>query len=329
MDGLLPVDKPKGISSHDVVDKVRQVLRIKKVGHAGTLDPAATGLLLICVGRATKLTLFLQNLDKTYQGEMIFGVTTSSLDEEGEVVEEKNASSLSKEKVEELFSRFRGEIIQTPPMFSAVHYQGKRLYELARKKQIVERAPRRVQIYELKLLRFTPLEGPNRKVLQGLKFSSNLLTGLTLNSHPQAEFRVRCSKGTYIRSLCADIGKASDFGAYQASLRRISIGPFNLKQAKKFEELDKGLEEENIYSLKDALPHLPLVTVKAGAEKIVKWGGSLYLSHLDNLPPGLEKGDRVRICSQEGQLLAVAVSLQEETHFCRDKIGFKYLRVLA
>ncbi len=305
MEGLLLVDKPKGISSHDVVDKVRQVLKIKKVGHAGTLDPAATGLLLICVGRATKLTPFLQDLDKTYQGKMVFGLTTSSLDEEGEVVEEKNASSLSKEKVEELFSRFRGEIIQTPPMFSAVHYQGERLYELARRKQMVERSSRRVQIYELELLRFT------------------------LNSHPQVEFKVRCSKGTYIRSLCADIGEAAGFGAYQASLRRTSIGPFDLKQAKKFEELDKGLGEENVYSLKDALPYLPLVTVKAGAEKIVKWGGSLYLSHLDNLPPGLEKGERVRICSQEGQLLAVAVSLQEETHFYRDKIGFKYLRVLA
>jgi tRNA pseudouridine55 synthase len=307
MDGVLLIDKPRGLSSHDVVDKVRQVFEIKKVGHTGTLDPMATGLLLICIGRATKLASFLQDLNKIYEGKMIFGVTTSTLDSEGEIVEEKDASSLSREKIEEIFAHFQGKIVQTPPMFSAVHHGGKRLYELARSGQEVKRAPRMVNVYQLQALRFN------------------------FNSHPQVEFRAHCSKGTYIRSLCADIGKASGFGAYQFSLRRTRIGPFDLKQARKLEDLVEKSEEERekiLLSLKDVLPHLPLVTVKRGVEKIVRWGRPLYLSHIHELPPELEKGDRVRLCTPEGKLLAVGISLQKGTHFCQDRVGFKYLRVL-
>lgn len=132
MDGLLLVDKPKGMTSHDVVDRVRRILNTRKVGHTGTLDPSATGLLLVCVGKATRLTPFLQGLDKEYQGVMIFGVTTSSLDEEGEILEEKDASALKRSEVEDLFAIFRGKIAQTPPAFSAVHWKGERLYKLAR-----------------------------------------------------------------------------------------------------------------------------------------------------------------------------------------------------
>ena len=280
---------------------------MKKVGHTGTLDPMATGLLLICLGRATKLAAFLQDLNKVYEGEMIFGITTSTLDSEGEIVQEKDASSLSRGKIEEIFTHFRGEIVQTPPMFSAIHQGGKRLYELARIGQEVKRSPRIVNVHELQALRFS------------------------FNSHPQVEFRAHCSKGTYIRSLCADIGEASGFGAYQLSLRRTRIGPFDLKQARKLEDLDgksKEEREEILLSLKDALPHLPLVTIKRGVEKIVRWGRPLYLSHIHELPSKLEKGDRVKLCTQEGKLLAVGISLQKGTHFCQDRVGFKYLRVL-
>ncbi len=307
MDGVFLIDKPRGMSSHDVVDRVRQILKIKKVGHTGTLDPIATGLLLLCIGRATKLTPFLQNLDKTYEGRMIFGVTTSTLDSEGEILETHDASSLSQEKIEEIFTHFQGRIVQVPPMFSAIHQQGKRLYELARSGQEIKRSPRVVYIHQLQLL------------------------GFEFNSHPQVEFRVRCSKGTYIRSLCADIGKTSGVGAYQFSLRRMRIGPFDLKQANKLEDLDNKSGEEKtkvLFSLKDSLPHLPLVTVKKEVEKIIKWGRPLYLSHIQKLPSRLEKGDRVRLCSEEGKLLAVAISLQKGTHFYEDREGFKYLRVL-
>jgi len=308
LNGLLLVDKPKGISSHDVVNKLRGILGIKKIGHTGTLDLSATGLILICIGKATKLTPFLQNLDKTYRGRMLFGITTNSLDGEGEVLEEKDASSLSRVDVEKLFSQFEGEITQVPPMFSALHWKGNRLYKLARKGIEIKLPPRKIQVYKLKLL--------------------NFISGY----HPQAEFEVMCSRGTYIRSLCFDIGKVSGYGAYQSSLCRIEIGPFHLNNAKRLEDLEKetreGKVEETLLPLASALPHFPIVKVKRGVEKGIKEGRPLYLTHIGCLPPVLEKGDKVRLCSESGRLLAIAISLQNSNHFCKYEVGFKYLRVL-
>jgi len=307
MDGLLLIDKPKGMTSYEVVERVRKILKEKKVGHTGTLDPAATGLLLICVGKATKLTPFLQDLDKTYEGELIFGVTTTSLDEEGQILERKDASSLNKHQVEELFNRFKGKIKQIPPMFSAIHWQGERLYRLAREGLEVKRPPREVHIYELRLLNFLP------------------------GRHPRAEFKLSCSRGTYVRSLCGDIGKASGYGGYQASLRRIRVGPFDVSRAKRLEELegeDKDKIRKFLYPLCEALPHFPLVEVKKEAEKVIKWGRPLYLAHLEKFPLELKRRDRVRLCNEQGQLLAIATCLQDGTHFFKDRVGFKYLRVL-
>jgi len=302
------IDKPMGISSYKVVERVKRVLRVKKAGHTGTLDPSATGLLLICVGKATKLVPFLQNMDKTYEGKMIFGITTTSLDGEGDVLEKKDALSLKREEVEEAFACFRGKIKQVPPMLSAIHYKGKRLYSLAREGVEVERPSRQVQIYELKLVSFT------------------------VGEHPQAEFELRCSKGTYVRTLCSDIGKTLGYGSYQASLCRTKIGPFDLRKAKKLDELGEMDEiqiKETLYSMSEALPHLPLIRIKRGAERIVKWGKPIYLAHLEGLPSDLEKGDKVRLCNQKGGLLAVAVSLQDGCHFSGERVGFRYLRVLV
>ena len=302
------IDKPKGITSHDVVDRVRRIFYTRKVGHTGTLDPAATGLLLICIGKATRLTSFLQDLDKTYQGVMVFGLTTSSMDEESEILEEKDASSLNRGEVENLFTHLRGKITQTPPAFSAVHWKGERLYKLAREGLEPTPPPRRVEIYALSLLDF--IEG----------------------RHPQVKFKIHCSKGTYIRSLCAEVGKHSGYGAYQASLRRTQIGPFLLEKAKTLEDLEKIMAGDRadrvLISLRDALPHLPLVKVKKEAERVIGWGRPLYVSHLDDSPPDLDKGDKVRLCAPDGRLLAVAISLQKASHFSKDKVGFKYLRVL-
>ncbi|MEA1965310.1 MAG: tRNA pseudouridine(55) synthase TruB [Candidatus Aerophobetes bacterium] len=308
LDGLLLVDKPKGMSSYDVVKKIRETSGIKKVGHTGTLDLSASGLVLICIGKATKLTPFLQDLDKTYRGRMIFGVTTNSLDEEGEVLEEKDASSLNRVDVEKLFSQFKGEISQVPPMFSALHWKGNRLYKLARKGIEIKLPPRKIQVYKFKLLNFIS------------------------KHHPQAEFEVTCSRGTYIRSLCSDIGKASGYGAYQSSLHRIKIGAFHLNNAKRLEDLEKEIREGKVerilLPLASALPYFPIVKVKRGVEKIIREGRSLYLTHIDCPPPALEKGDKVRLCRENGQLLAIATSLQNSSHFCKYKMGFKYLRVL-
>ncbi len=308
MDGILLIDKPKGVTSHDVVKKIREWLKIKKIGHTGTLDPQATGLLIICIGKATKLAPFLQDLDKSYWGELVFGILTNSLDGEGEILEERDVSFLQKNEVEGIFKKFVGQIAQIPPMFSAIHWEGDRLYNLARKGIKVKVPSREVQIYYLRLLNFS--SGRN----------------------PVAEFELRCSKGTYVRSLCRDIGEACGCGAYQRSLCRMRIGPFSLKEAKKMEEVEKKIKEGKIdkifWGLTQSLPHLPLLKVKRGAEKLVKWGTPLYLSHIDEIPSTLEKGDKVRLCDQEGRLLAVATSLQGGTHFSQEKMGFKYLRVL-
>lgn len=309
MNGLLLVNKPKGITSHQVVEKVRNLVGGEKVGHAGTLDPAARGLLLICIGKkATKLTPFLQELDKTYQGRMVFGITTSSFDEEGEVIEKKDASCLNEDELRAIFDQFRGRISQTPPMYSAVHWQGKRLYKLARKGGGVKVSPREVHIYQLKLKGFSP------------------------GTYPEVDFEVRCSKGTYIRSLCQDIGKTSGYGAYQASLCRTRVGAFLLARAKDLKGIEEKADPDRLSEIlippAEILPHFPKILVKKGVEKLIKWGRPLYLSHFSHIPPELEKGDRVRLCSIEGNLLAIGVALQSGYHFTKDKAGLKYLRVL-
>jgi len=310
MDGVLLINKPEGITSYEVVKRVKKCLRIDKIGHAGTLDPAAVGLLVVCIGKATKLTPFLQELDKTYRGKMVFGVVTSTFDKEGEIIQEKDASSLTKEKVEGIFHKFQGKILQVPPVYSAIHWQGRRLYDLAREGVKVKLSSREVQIYKLKLLGFSP------------------------GVHPEVEFEVSCSKGTYIRSLCKDVGEASSFGAYQSFLCRTKIGPFSLEKAKDLEEIenidmtDKKRLDEIIYPLSESLPHFPKVVVKEGTEKLVKWGRPLYFAHLSTIPSTMEKGDRVRICSKKGDLLAIGVSLQNGFYFAKDRVGFKYLRVL-
>jgi len=306
--GLLLVAKERGVTSHDVVARIREILRLRRVGHTGTLDPGATGLLPMLLGKATKLTPFLQGLDKTYRGKMVFGISTDSLDTEGSVLEEKDASGLTREEVEKIIPRFVGRMAQVPPMFSAVHSRGRRLYELAREGIKVERPPREVEIFWLNLLNFESGE------------------------HPEAEFELCCSAGTYVRSLCNEIGKVSGYGAYQSALTRLRIGVFDLKSALSLSEIKNevrgGEIEKSILSLAEALPHLPLIQVKEEAEKLVKWGQPLYPTHLKQIAIDLEKGDRVRLCSSDGRLLAVAVSLQNSSHIDRNRAGFRYLRVL-
>lgn len=307
--GLLLVNKEKGMTSHDVVTRIREIFHLSRVGHTGTLDPKATGLLLILLGKATKLTPFLQRLDKTYRGKMVFGVSTDSLDEEGSLLENKDASNLTKEEIEEILQKFVGKISQIPPMFSAVHFKGRRLYELARQGIEVERPPREVEIFWLNLLNFES------------------------GQHPEAEFELRCSGGTYVRSLCSEIGELSGYGAYQSALTRLRIGPFSLESASTLSEIKNEVNEREvekfILSSAEALPHLPLLRVRQEAEKLIKWGQPLYLAHLKEIPVNLEKGDKVRLCSLDGRLLAVSVSLQNSSHFDKNKAGLKYLRVLV
>jgi tRNA pseudouridine55 synthase len=201
---VLLVDKPAGPTSHDVVDAVRRRFDLPKVGHGGTLDPQATGLLILLLGRATKLADQFTGSDKAYEGTIRLGVSTDSFDADGKVVREADASSVTREQIEERMRAMLGDIMQAPPMVSAVKVEGVPLYKLARKGKTVERKPRLIHIYEFSLQSFTP---------------------------PDGFFSVRCTKGTYVRSLCADIGEALGCGAHLKALRRTQCGTFGIADA--------------------------------------------------------------------------------------------------
>ena len=203
MNGLLVIDKPAGMTSHDVVGACRRVLGERRVGHAGTLDPPATGVLVVGVGRATRLLRFVEDAEKEYRAEAIFGVTTSTLDADGDVTTEKDASGLTEDGVRAAMEAFIGEIDQVPPMVSAIKVGGEPLYRKARRGEDVERAPRRVRVDELVLEGFTP------------------------GARARATLRIRCSKGTYVRSLVSDLGEAVGSGAHVGTLRRLRVGPFD------------------------------------------------------------------------------------------------------
>jgi tRNA pseudouridine55 synthase len=228
-DGVLLVDKPPRLTSHDVVDRLRRHFGFKKVGHCGTLDPAATGLLVIVLERATKLQDQLMADDKTYEGTMLLGVATDSQDADGKIVAEKPVPPLTADDIEQVFARFRGDIQQIPPMVSALKHKGQPLYKLARKGMTVEREPRNVHIYDLRLLKL---------------------------DLPRVEFRAACTKGTYVRTLCSDIGDVLGCGAHLAELRRLRSGAFDVRNTRTLDDLLKMSREE----LQDAvIPILKLV----------------------------------------------------------------------
>lgn len=212
-EGIILVNKPQGITSHDVVDVVRGKLKTKKVGHAGTLDPLAQGLLVILVGKSTKLFSKFVNFDKEYTGILKLGEVTTTGDSQGTVIKQVDCGYVTKERLEEVFPLFKGSIEQIPPMVSALRVGGKRLYRLARKGIVVERKPRSIQIYSLELLRV---------------------------DLPFVEFYVHCSKGTYVRKLAEDIGDKIGCGGHMTKIKRLSIGPFKLDEAVNLEDVNES-----------------------------------------------------------------------------------------
>lgn len=210
LDGLLLVDKPAGPTSHDIVDAVRRLFNLPKVGHGGTLDPGATGLLVLLIGRATKWSQAIMSTDKVYEGTMVLGVTTDTHDADGEVLARRDASGVTREQLAAEFRKWVGDVEQVPPMVSAIKKEGIALYKMARHGQAVEREPRLLHIFELALLEFAP---------------------------PLARFRVRCSKGTYVRTLCHDVGEGIGCGACMNTLRRTRSGTLDVADAIPFEEL--------------------------------------------------------------------------------------------
>ena len=212
--GILLVDKPQGITSHDVVDRLRRKLKMKRIGHAGTLDPMATGLLIMLIGKATKVSQYLISLDKSYEGTIRFGIETDSHDADGEIVNEIPVpGDLTEESLREEMKSFLGDQYQTPPMFSAKKVDGVPLYKLARKGKTIEREPRFIRINSLDLLAW---------------------------ESPEAKFQMSSSKGTYVRTLVHDLGQKVGCGAHLNELRRTHIDRFDLKDAKTLEVIEEA-----------------------------------------------------------------------------------------
>ncbi len=278
-DGFLLVDKPGGMTSHDVVARVRRLVGQKKIGHAGTLDPMATGLLVLGLGRATRLIRFIQEGDKTYVARALFGVATDSLDADGAVLD-REPMPVTEADVAQAAERFVGDIVQIPPMVSAVKVGGRRLYELAREGAEVERRPRPVTVYEIRVLDFAP------------------------SDYPEVELLVRCSSGTYVRTLADDIAGALGGRAHLTALRRTAIGPLDVADAASLEALESGAEAGVVGDLVLApsagLPAMAAVAVTEEVARGIRHGAPFPAAVLGAPADGL-----IRVLDEAGSLLAV------------------------
>lgn len=259
MDGILPLWKPKGMTSHDCVFKLRKILKTKKVGHTGTLDPEVTGVLPICIGRATKIAEYLTEAGKAYEGEVTLGFSTSTEDASGEKVAEKKVTEpIQRAQILEVLKSLTGTIEQTPPMFSAVKVNGKKLYEYARAGIEVERPTREITIYEIILLD-----------------DRSEFTGETISFR----FRVKCSKGTYIRTLAVMMGERLGYPAHMSDLTRIEAAGFSLDDCVTFAEVEALIEteqtEEFLLPLERGLFHLPKFQISDKVAKKVLNGAVL------------------------------------------------------
>ena len=285
--GVLIVNKPDGWTSHDVVSRIRTVFGIQKVGHAGTLDPHATGVLPVLIGKGTKIAQYLLDWDKEYSAVLQLGQTTDTQDGSGTVLEEKACEALSEDDVQSAIMSFQGAIQQVPPMYSAVKVGGQPLYKKARKGQTVERQAKTVVIHDLEIQRL---------------------------AIPEVSFRVVCSKGTYVRTLCADIGDRLGTGGHLKWLQRQRVGPLHLDQAVDMRSLKKGVEISQLdgawWSLDRVLEAFPAVTVNGDDARKVLHGNAIPWKRIEWAGeksgvtiPG--EGMRVRVKTPEGALLAL------------------------
>ena len=270
MNGIVIVDKPQGWTSQDVTARLRRVYATRRIGHGGTLDPMATGVLPVFVGRATRGVEFFEHAEKTYDTVLLLGRTTDTQDVTGTVLAEKPVH-LSPADIERVLPRFRGDLLQVPPMYSALKVNGKKLYELARKGQEVERQPRPITVFELTNLGF-----------DGARLS----------------LRVKCSKGTYIRTLCQDIGEALGCGGCMEALRRVRAGEYGIEDAVPLEQLlESETPERYLRGLDTMFAHCPAVTLTPNQEKRCRNGNPFS----SPLPQGT-----YRAYSQSGEFLMLA-----------------------
>ncbi|WP_308216615.1 tRNA pseudouridine(55) synthase TruB [Pseudalkalibacillus decolorationis] len=281
IDGIIPLLKPSGLTSHDCVARLRKLLGTKKVGHTGTLDPAVTGVLPICINRATKVAEYMSDYNKTYEAVVSLGSSTTTEDQTGEIIETTPVGELSKSEINAVLKEFVGDLTQVPPMYSAVKVNGKKLYEYARAGETVERPSRKVHIHSI-----------------------HLLSQITRDESGSVTFKVRvsCSKGTYIRTLAVDIGKRLGLPAHMASLVRVQSGPFNIEDSISFEELEDAVKNDTLTShllpIEKALKIFPSVTVSAQEEKLVLNGSVLQETEYLSNP-------RTAVYNEQGECLAI------------------------
>lgn len=294
MDGIFNIYKEKGFTSHDVVAVVRRTIHMKKVGHTGTLDPDAEGVLPVCVGKATKLSDVIMDGRKSYRAMLKLGVTTTTEDASGEVLETKTVD-FNEEKIREVVDSFIGRLEQVPPMYSAVKVNGKKLYELAREGKEIERKSRTIEVYDIRIRQFLP---PDR-----------------------VEMDVDCSKGTYIRTLCADIGKALGCGGHMEELLRTATGVFSLENAIRLSELKELAEqeqaEEALLTMEEALKDFPVIKVAENSTKLLYNGGKIREKFFEQKSTSLQVGEIVAVYDFENNLVGLYEIKQEEDFFIK------------
>lgn len=291
--GIINVYKEKGFTSHDVVAKLRGIVGQKKIGHTGTLDPDATGVLPVCLGKATKLCDLLTDKNKTYEAVLLLGKTTDTQDITGEVLEEKSTEALTEEKVREAIEGFIGDYEQIPPMYSALKVNGKKLYELAREGKVIERKARPVKILDIQILEI---------------------------DLPKVRMEVSCSKGTYIRTLCHDIGEKLGCGGCMESLIRTRVSTFRIEDAKTLDEIETLKQEGKLAELLvpiDAMfPFYPKITVKDDWKAFAKNGNPLDLKMLKEAC-GQDEETQVRLYDESGKFIAIYQWREKKYHIVK------------
>lgn len=279
LEGILPVDKPQGWTSHDVVARLRRLTGVRRIGHAGTLDPMATGVLLLCLGRATRVVSFLTDAEKEYRFRVRLGVSTDTYDAEGQVVSRSDAVPTDLEAVRRAVAQFEGVIEQVPPMFSALKVGGRKLYDLARRGEVVERRARRVRIRQIEVER---------------------LCGADL------DLQVVCSKGTYVRSLADDLGRALGCGGHVTELRRTRVGEMRVEACETLEGIEKACREGGVSSLllpmDLALVRLPVLSLDR--ESLVRFCSGANVRVEGVAPP---EEEQVKVVGQDGRLYGIGV----------------------
>jgi len=298
-DGVILIDKPAGISSFRAVKYVSRILSVKKAGHAGTLDPMATGLLSVCLGRATRISRFIMEGVKQYEGVMKLGTATDTYDAEGQVVETKPLpAGLDIEAVRKAVKQFTGKLLQPPPPFSAAKHRGVPLYRLARKGQMVEKPPKEIEVMEF--------------VVED--------AGL-----PYVRFRITCSRGTYIRSLCHDLGRTLGCCAHMTELRRTMCGHLSIDRAVTIESLEKaasaGRALDFVMNISEALSHIPAISIESGDARRIRLGQVVTMEKLKNvIEPNraavIEQAPLIRLVTpgETGEELVAVAKFPQDAH---------------